>query len=223
MVWGNSSPLVRVYTATLSGAVSAGSNPAGGTGQRHKFEHSDNLERLRCQRCDLRKRGRVPDLAPYTCPTAEGRTGELPAHQHHTHTVSGKKTGRCSCANTATKRRWPSPQAPATRGLPGRTGQPVPPAGYWHRRADRPVTECDRTTLAASACNRSGRHAVPGSAVSILRSWHAFPPLAFFASLHRRAIDLAGDTSSEFLHPRFRGQEVLREPGRFTDPAVTSA
>ncbi len=33
------------YTATLSGAVSAGSNPAGGTGQRHKFEHSDILER----------------------------------------------------------------------------------------------------------------------------------------------------------------------------------
>jgi len=67
---------------------------------------------------------------------------------------------------------------------------------------------------------RSGRHAVPGSAVSILRSWHAFSPLAFFASLHRRAAGLAGDTSSEFLHPRFRGQEVLREPGRFTDPAV---
>jgi hypothetical protein len=70
---------------------------------------------------------------------------------------------------------------------------------------------------------RSGRHAVPGSAVSVLRSWHAFPPLAFLASLHRRAVGLAGDTSSEFLHPRFRGQGVLSEPGRFTDPAVTSA
>jgi hypothetical protein len=70
---------------------------------------------------------------------------------------------------------------------------------------------------------RSGRHVVPGSAVSVLRSWHAFPPLAFFASLHRRAVGLAGDTSSEFLHPRFRGQEVLREPGRFTDPAMPSA
>ena len=30
-------------TATPSEAVSAGSNPAGGTGQRHKFEHCDNL------------------------------------------------------------------------------------------------------------------------------------------------------------------------------------
>jgi hypothetical protein len=79
------------YTATDSGAVSAGSNPAGGIGQRHKFEHSGNLERLQCQRCDLRKRGRVPDLAPYTCPTAKGRTGELPAQQHHTLTVSGPK------------------------------------------------------------------------------------------------------------------------------------
>ena len=29
-----------------SGAVSAGSNPAGGTGQRHKLEHSDNLGRV---------------------------------------------------------------------------------------------------------------------------------------------------------------------------------
>jgi len=137
-----------------SGAVSAGSNPAGGTGQNHKLEHSDNLERLQCQRCDLRKRGHVPDLAPYTCPTANGRTGELPAQQHHTLTVPGPKTGRCSCADTATKRRWPSPQAPAHTRPAWRTGQPVPPAGYWHRRANRSITECDRTTLAASACNR---------------------------------------------------------------------
>jgi hypothetical protein len=88
------------YRETDSGAVITGSNPAGGTGQRHKFEHSNNLERLQCQRCDLRKRGRVPDLAPYTCPTAKGLTGELPAQQHHTLTVSWPKTGRCSCADT---------------------------------------------------------------------------------------------------------------------------
>jgi hypothetical protein len=93
-------------TATLSGAVSAGSNPAEGTAQRHKFEHSGNLERRQRQRCDLRKRGRVPDLAPYTCPTAKGRTGELPAQQHHTLTVSRPKTGRCSCADSPAKRRW---------------------------------------------------------------------------------------------------------------------
>jgi hypothetical protein len=56
-----------------------------------------------------------------------------------------------------------------------------------------------------------------------LRSWRAFPPLAFFVLLHRRAVGLAGGTSSEFLHPRVGGQEVLREPGRFTDPAATPA
>jgi hypothetical protein len=157
------SPRSSGERATASGAVSAGSNPVGGTGQRHKFEHSDNLQRLPCQRCDLRKRGRVPDLAPYTCPTAKGRTGELPAQQHHTLTVSGPKTGRCSCADTATKRRWPSPQAPAHTRPAWRTGQPVPPAGSWHRRANRSVTECDRTTLAASACNRrSGRVLIVG-------------------------------------------------------------
>jgi hypothetical protein len=51
-------------TATLSGAVCAGSNPAGDTGQRHKPEHSDNRGPLGGQACDLRKRSGVPDLAP---------------------------------------------------------------------------------------------------------------------------------------------------------------
>jgi hypothetical protein len=36
----------------------------------------------------------------------------------------------------------------------------------------------------------------------VLRSWHAFPPLAFFASLRRRAVGLAGGTSSDSLHSR---------------------
>jgi hypothetical protein len=94
----------------------------------------------------------------------------LPAQQHHTLTVSGPKTGRCSYADTETKRRWPSPQTPAHTRPAWRTGQPVPPAGYWHRRADRSVTECDRTTLAANACNR--RSAWAGSAVSGRRLVH---------------------------------------------------
>jgi hypothetical protein len=51
-------------TAILSGAVCAGSNPAGGTGQRHKSEHSDNPGPTGRQACDLRKRGRVRHLAP---------------------------------------------------------------------------------------------------------------------------------------------------------------
>jgi Substrate binding domain of ABC-type glycine betaine transport system len=47
-----------------SGAVSAGSNPTGGTGQRHKFEHSNNLDPPKCQPRDLGKRRSVPDLSP---------------------------------------------------------------------------------------------------------------------------------------------------------------
>src|SRR6516162_6506393 len=45
----------EAYTATLSGAVSAGSNPAGGTVQRHKFEHLDNLVRIKARAPDLRQ------------------------------------------------------------------------------------------------------------------------------------------------------------------------
>jgi hypothetical protein len=43
--FGRSEP----YRDTDSGAVSAGSNPAGGAGQRNKFEHSGNLEPIACQ------------------------------------------------------------------------------------------------------------------------------------------------------------------------------
>jgi len=80
-------------------------------------------------------------------------------------------------------------------------------AGPHQGTATRPATSGTRDNRAPT---RLACHAVPGSAVSVLRSWHAFPPFAFFASLHRRAVGLAGDTSSEFLHPRFRGQEMLR-------------
>ena len=58
----------ELYRETDSGAVSAGSNPAGGTAQRHKFELSNNLESAGRQPCDLRKRGPVSDLVSNTCP-----------------------------------------------------------------------------------------------------------------------------------------------------------
>jgi hypothetical protein len=46
--------------ATPSGSVSVGSNPAGGTGKRHKFEHSDNLEAESRQAGDLRQCSALP-------------------------------------------------------------------------------------------------------------------------------------------------------------------
>jgi hypothetical protein len=57
-------------TATLSGAVSAGSNPVGGTAQRHKFEHSGNLDPIGCQACDLRQGQPFPTLRPIRAPKA---------------------------------------------------------------------------------------------------------------------------------------------------------
>src|SRR5262249_16639489 len=56
----------ELYKETDSGAVSAGSNPAGGTAQMYKFEHSDNLGPTRRQPRDLRQCSAVPALAPDT-------------------------------------------------------------------------------------------------------------------------------------------------------------
>ena len=53
-VRGPVSPGEGACTATLSGAVSAGSNPAGGTAQRHKFELWLSLP-VECHPCGLRK------------------------------------------------------------------------------------------------------------------------------------------------------------------------
>jgi hypothetical protein len=63
------------YRETASGAVSAGSNPAGGTGQSNKFEHSDNLGPLGHQACDLRQCSALPDLAPDTRPGSRHQPG----------------------------------------------------------------------------------------------------------------------------------------------------
>jgi len=61
--------------ATPSGAVSAGSNPAGGTAQTHKFEHSDNLGPTGRQPCDLRQCSALPDLAPDMRPESRHQLG----------------------------------------------------------------------------------------------------------------------------------------------------
>ena len=56
------------YGATDSGAVSAGSNPVGGTGQRHKFEHPNNLDASQPWVCDLRLRNGAIMFAPRALP-----------------------------------------------------------------------------------------------------------------------------------------------------------
>jgi hypothetical protein len=75
-------------TATLSGAVSAGSNPAGGAVQRNKFEYSDNLGIVECQACDLRKRRPVSDLAPRSVPGTSTSAAESPAQRPTATTVT---------------------------------------------------------------------------------------------------------------------------------------
>ena len=95
--------------ATPSGAVSAGSNPAGGTAQRHKFEHSDNLGAPRRRRCDLRQRKAVSELASNTCPDSTTRYATPPAQQPLAFTACGPFGGHrplllplcCSYAATA--------------------------------------------------------------------------------------------------------------------------
>ena len=62
------SPRSSGERATASGAVSAGSNPAGGTGQRHKFEHPDNLDASQPWVCDLRLRNGAVMFAPRALP-----------------------------------------------------------------------------------------------------------------------------------------------------------
>jgi hypothetical protein len=71
----------ELYRETDSGAVSAGSNPAGGTAQRHKFELSDNLGPIECQACDLRKRRRVRGLGPRSAPGTRTPAEESPAQR----------------------------------------------------------------------------------------------------------------------------------------------
>jgi hypothetical protein len=76
------------YRETDSGAVSAGSNPAGGTTQRHEFEHSNNLEPVRGQACDLRQCSALRGLAPDTRPESTHRPGKGPAQLHLVITVA---------------------------------------------------------------------------------------------------------------------------------------
>jgi hypothetical protein len=78
--------------------------------------------------------------------------------------------------------------------------------------ADRPPTSCGGGSLRSQRRPElviTARLPVvlapmryPARPSAFLRNWHAFPPLAFFALLHRRAAGLGGGTSSESLHPR---------------------
>jgi hypothetical protein len=61
-------PSSETHAAAASGAVSAGSNPAGGTGQRHKFEHPNNLDASQPWVCDLRLRNGAVMFAPRALP-----------------------------------------------------------------------------------------------------------------------------------------------------------
>ena len=56
------------YRAAASGAVCAGSNPAGGAGRSIFFEHTDDRLPRCLQACDLRKLEGSPDLAPHARP-----------------------------------------------------------------------------------------------------------------------------------------------------------
>jgi hypothetical protein len=78
-------------TATLSGAVSAGSNPAGGTGQRHKFEHLDNLGRAKARASHAMTCGNARPfwtLRPVRARKAGTGQGKGPAQPHSVITVA---------------------------------------------------------------------------------------------------------------------------------------
>ena len=139
------SPRSSGERATASGAVSAGSNPAGGTVQRHKFEHSDNLESTGRQACDLRQRGAVPDLVcPIRAPTPppDPRVPLLNGSSHSRSPHRSVTADRCSwhlCCSYA-----------ATRGHSPVAAKDVPPAIL-----ARPA--CQKETTSGSGRNPAQR------------------------------------------------------------------
>src|SRR5215831_10134219 len=112
---GTRFPWSEACTATLSGAVRAGSNPAGGTGQRHQSELLGNLDPSGPQACDLRKRERIRDLAPVR-PRQQGPSRERPA-QRLTITTA---TRPLSCPEAVAL----PPISAANSGSRNRTGDP---------------------------------------------------------------------------------------------------
>src|SRR5262249_60368168 len=54
-------------------------------------------------------------LCPIRAPQRKAGRAICAPQQHHTLTVSGLKTGRCSCADAATTRRWTSPKVSLRR------------------------------------------------------------------------------------------------------------
>jgi hypothetical protein len=154
--------------ATLSGAVSAGSNPAVGTGQRHKFEHSDNLGLTQPQACDLRQRRDVPDLAPESPPEAEPSRGK----SQLTGQPCRRPPGRCPDQRPLLFGQYPqldsSRQCGADDAGGGRPARPVVSVATWsrltlrHKRSafhapDPPYARLVGHPLCWSTCHRPGR------------------------------------------------------------------
>jgi hypothetical protein len=112
------SPRSSGERATASGAVSAGSNPAGSTTQRHKFEHSGNLGRTEARAPDLRRCGRAPELVPDTCPESAADEQVSPAQADWRSRSPGRSvtSGRCTCAYAAVMRRWRTRSAACRNG-----------------------------------------------------------------------------------------------------------
>jgi hypothetical protein len=156
--------------------VSAGSNPAGGTGQRHKFEHSDNLRAARPRACDLPKRRRVPDLAPGPPPQAgpQPRKPSSAAKPNDGHQAVAPPAGRCSppsirssTAAAATARQYPGrlPSPPDRREGPWAgvshsvTSGPHPHAPDPFRRGCQktPLLRADVPVCPAAPCGRADR------------------------------------------------------------------
>ena len=116
------------YTATDSGAVSAGSNPAGGTGQRHKFEHLNNLVLTKDRVPDLRRCSDLPGLAPDTCPENRHQPGRGLFSRTRRQRPSGRRHDRrpllfpVSAARQRQYRHRPGAAAQLQRGSPAGPG-----------------------------------------------------------------------------------------------------
>jgi hypothetical protein len=99
------------------------SNPARGTGQKHKFERFDNLDTTWPRACDLRRRGSVPDPAPDPRPAAGPQPPKAPAHRQTVTTAARPlPRARAVALSPYPQLRSGSPAAPAPpgRGCPAR-------------------------------------------------------------------------------------------------------
>jgi hypothetical protein len=153
-------------TATLSGAVSAGSNPAGGTGQSINSNAFTILSRtdakpVTCGNTELPQtwcpiRARIPPPDPRIPPLSGSPHSRSPSHSvtadHCSCTLS------CSNAATADTVPWLPRTCPlqSWRDLPARRGQSVPVAATPAQDDStvallKPMTECDGIVPASRA------------------------------------------------------------------------